>query len=122
MNARSAGTRTRTRTLVRLMFANPASAVYLGLVAVAVAVAAAEPLFGDSPDASMIWVWPALFTFPVFGVVAGLGEAVFGAEAPAWFFVGGIVVAALAQSLALGAVLDSLRGRQRRRVPRPHAG
>ncbi|KOU60598.1 hypothetical protein ADK57_29830 [Streptomyces sp. MMG1533] len=120
MDTRSA--RTRTRTLVRLMFANPASAVYLGLVAASMVVAVADPLFGENADASMIWVWPALFTFPVFGIVAGIGEAVFGAETPAWFFVGGIVVAALAQSLALGAVLDSLRRRQRRRVPRPHGG
>ncbi|MCX4699558.1 MULTISPECIES: SCO4225 family membrane protein [Streptomyces] len=118
MNARSA----RSRRLVRLMFANPASAVYLGLVAAAMVIAAVEPLLGENSDGSMIWVWPALFTFPVFGVVAGLGEAVFGGAAPAWFFVGGIVVSALAQSLAFGAVLDSLRGRQRRRVPRPHGG
>ena len=118
MNARS------VRTLVRLTFANRASAIYLGLVAVAMGVAAAEPLFGEGADASFIWVWPALFTFPVFGIVAGIGEAVFGAETPAWFLVGGIVVAALVQALALGAMLDSLSRwqRQRRRVPRPHGG
>lgn len=98
------------RTLTRLTFANRASAVYLALVGGAMAVAAAEPLFASNPDASLIWVWPALFTFPAFGFVAWLGEAGWGGNAPGWFFVGGIVLSALVQSLALGAAWRALRG------------
>ncbi|MFJ8543033.1 SCO4225 family membrane protein [Streptomyces sp. NPDC093586] len=105
------------RTLTRLTFANPASAVYLALVGTAVAVAAAQPLFAPDPDASLIWVWPALFTFPAFGFVAWLGKAVQGGDASMWFFVGGIVLSALVQSLALGATLEALRGRRRRHLP-----
>ncbi|CAM5283370.1 hypothetical protein SVIOM342S_01595 [Streptomyces violaceorubidus] len=45
------------------------------------AVAAAQPLFATGPDASLIWVWPALFTFPAFGFVAWLGEAGWGGDA-----------------------------------------
>ncbi|MGW8065014.1 SCO4225 family membrane protein [Streptomyces ziwulingensis] len=103
------------RTAARLTFANRASAAYLALVGGAVAVAALEPLFASSPDASLIWVWPALFTFPAFGFVAWLGEAGWGGDAPAWFFLGGIAVSALVQSLALGAAWQALRGRRGRR-------
>ncbi|MBQ1100052.1 hypothetical protein KBY55_29330 [Streptomyces sp. b94] len=103
------------RTLARRTFANRASAVYLALVGGAMAVAALEPLFANNPDASLIWVWPALFTFPVFGFVAWLGEAGWGGDAPTWFLIGGIVLAALLQSLALGTAWDALRGRRERR-------
>ncbi|MFH9572077.1 SCO4225 family membrane protein [Streptomyces sp. NPDC017454] len=102
------------RTLTRLTFANRASAVYLALVGGAMAVATLEPLFTTSPDASLIWVWPALFTFPAFGFVAWLGEAGWGGDAPAWFFIGGIVLAALVQSLVLGTAWQALRGRRGR--------
>ncbi|MEU3659193.1 hypothetical protein AB0E77_05410 [Streptomyces sp. NPDC032940] len=105
------------RTLARLTFANPASVAYLTLVGGAVAFAAAQPLLTPDADASFVWVWPALFSFPAFGFVAWLGQAVWGAEAPVWFFTGGIAVAALLQSLALGATLESLRGRRRRHAP-----
>jgi hypothetical protein len=108
------------RTLVRLMFANPASAVYLGLVGIAVGIAAAEPLFVEHADGSLIWVWPALLTFPASGFVTWAGEALWNTGAPAWFLLGGIVVSALLQSLALGALLETLRGR-RRRLAHPHA-
>ncbi|WP_328561221.1 SCO4225 family membrane protein [Streptomyces coelicoflavus] len=103
---------TRIRTLTRLAVANRVSAVYLALVGGAMAVAAVQPLFWSGPDASLIWVWPALFTFPAFGFVAWLGEASWGGEAPAWFLVGGIVLSALVQSLALGTVWRTLRGRR----------
>ncbi|MFD8540581.1 SCO4225 family membrane protein [Streptomyces rubrogriseus] len=102
----------RIRGLVRLAVANRVSAVYLTIVGGAMAVAAAQPLFGTGPDASLVWVWPALFTFPAFGFVAWLGEAGWGGDAPTWFFVGGIVLSALVQSLALGAVWRALRGRR----------
>ncbi|MFD9027710.1 SCO4225 family membrane protein [Streptomyces parvulus] len=100
------------RTFARLAVANRVSGIYLGLVGGAMAVAAAEPLFATNPDASLIWVWPALFTFPSFGFVAWIGEGGWGGDAPAWFFIGGIVVSALVQSLALGAVWRALRGRR----------
>ncbi|CAM5323265.1 Integral membrane protein OS=Streptomyces tendae OX=1932 GN=GUR47_26080 PE=4 SV=1 [Streptomyces tendae] len=103
---------TRIRALTRLSVTNRVSAVYLGLVGGAMAVAAAQPLFATGPDASLIWVWPALFTFPAFGFVAWLGEAGWGGDAPTWFFIGGIVLSALVQSLALGAVWRALRGRR----------
>ncbi|MFI1757338.1 SCO4225 family membrane protein [Streptomyces sp. NPDC020571] len=103
---------TRIRTLTRLTVANRVSAAYLALVGGAMAVAAAGPLFATGPDASLIWVWPALFTFPAFGFVAWLGEAGWGGDAPTWFFVGGIALSALVQSLALGAVWRTLRGRR----------
>ncbi|MFD6193814.1 SCO4225 family membrane protein [Streptomyces sp. NPDC060275] len=102
----------RIRSLVRLALANRVSAVYLTVVGGAMAVAAAQTLFGTGPDASLIWVWPALFTFPAFGFVAWLGEAGWDGSAPTWFFVGGIVLSALVQSLALGTVWRTLRGRR----------
>ncbi|WP_399886335.1 SCO4225 family membrane protein [Streptomyces sp. BBFR51] len=100
------------RTLTRLAVANRVSAVYLALVGGAMATAAAVPLFATSPDASLIWVWPALFTFPAFGFVAWLGEAGWGGNAPTWFLIGGIALSALIQSLALGTVWRTLRGRR----------
>jgi hypothetical protein len=108
------------RNLVRLMFGNPASAVYLGVVGVAVVFAVVAPLFGGNGDASMAWVWPGLFTLPAFSLFLTLG-GVAGADASAAFFVVGIVVSALVQSLALGAFLEMLRGR-RRRIAGPEAG
>ncbi|MFB6555995.1 SCO4225 family membrane protein [Streptomyces sp. NPDC056405] len=105
----------RIRTLTRLTVANRASAAYLTLVGGAMTVAALEPLFTSAPDAPLIWVWPALFTFPAFGFVAWLGEAGWGGDAPTWFFIGGIVLSALIQSLALGATWNALRGQRERR-------
>ncbi|MET9774690.1 hypothetical protein ABZ023_10565 [Streptomyces sp. NPDC006367] len=105
------------RTLTRLALTNRASAVYLALVGAAVLVAVADTLFGSGPDASLIWVWPALATFPAFGFVVWLGEAGWGGDAPAWFLVGGIALSALVQSLALGAMLEALRGRRRHHAP-----
>ncbi|MGW1029487.1 SCO4225 family membrane protein [Streptomyces sp. NPDC002577] len=108
-------------TLVRLMFTNPASAVYLGLVGAAVGVAASEPLWSQNGGDSLIWVWPAFFTCPVLFFVLPIGDAVWGMEMPTWFFVGGIIVSALVQSLALGAVLEGLRGRRQRSI-HPYGG
>lgn len=106
------------RTLIRLTFANPASAVYLGLFGAAVAIAMAVTVF--SPDPGFIWVWPAFFAFPtlLFAVVAG--EAVGGAgEVPTWLLLGGLVACVLAQSLCLGVLVEILRGR-RRGLTQPH--
>ncbi|GAA2598615.1 MULTISPECIES: SCO4225 family membrane protein [Streptomyces] len=106
----------RVRTLARLAVTNRVSAVYLALVGGAMAVAAAGPLFATGPDASLIWVWPALFTFPAFGFVVWLGEAGWGGDTPTWFLVGGIVLSALVQSLALGTVWQTLRRPRGRRL------
>ncbi|MBU6532967.1 SCO4225 family membrane protein [Streptomyces sp. NPDC057245] len=111
-------TSSRIRTLTRLTVANRVSAAYLALVGGAMVIAVAQPLFATGPDASLAWVWPALFTFPTFGFVAWLGEAGWGGDAPTWFFVGGIALSALVQSLALGAVWQSLRGRRGQRGER----
>ncbi|MEU5141943.1 hypothetical protein [Streptomyces sp. NPDC021139] len=100
----------RIRILAGLTVTNRISAAYLVLVGGAMAVAAAQPLVAPGPDASLVWVWPALFTFPAFGFVAWLGEAGWGGEAPTWFLLGGIVLSALVQSLALGTVWRTLRG------------
>ncbi|WP_151476948.1 SCO4225 family membrane protein [Streptomyces albicerus] len=113
------------RTLVRLMFANPASAAYLGLVGASVAVAASEPLWSEHGGNSLIWVWPALLTFPASGSLAAVAAVWSVEETPAWFLVGGITASALVQSLALGALLETLRDRRRDRRPplaRPHGG
>ncbi|WP_053914031.1 hypothetical protein VM636_16770 [Streptomyces sp. SCSIO 75703] len=104
------------RTFTRRAVTNPVSAVYLSLVGAAIVLAAAEPLYASGPDASLVWVWPALLTFPLFGFVVWLVDSGW-ADAPAWFFIGGIVVSALLQSFVLGTVYTSLRGRRRRHAP-----
>ncbi|MFV0135130.1 hypothetical protein ACLGIH_18235 [Streptomyces sp. HMX87] len=48
------------RTFARLAFANPASAVSLGVVGAAVAVAVVQPLVAGRPDASLGTVLRAL--------------------------------------------------------------
>jgi hypothetical protein len=98
------------RTLTRLTFANPVSAVYLGLVGVALGVATFDTL--TAADATFVWVWPMFLTFPTFGLVAWL-DSLWGVDSPAVFLIGGIVVAALAQSLAMGVVVEAVRGRRR---------
>ncbi|WP_240982679.1 hypothetical protein [Streptomyces sp. S3(2020)] len=97
------------RTLTRLTFANPASLAYLAVVGVALVVAASEPLYSDV-SGSMIWVWPAMLALPAYVPIAALGAAVLGESAPG-LFVGSIVLAALVQSLTLGALFEFLCGR-----------
>ncbi|MFJ9764692.1 SCO4225 family membrane protein [Streptomyces erythrochromogenes] len=104
---------TRTRTLARLTFANPASAIYLGLVGVAIAVATAVTLFAEDPG--FVWVLPALCAFPLFMLV----PLVHGDGQPAtWIFIAELVVCVLVQSLVLGTIVEASRGRLRQR-PRP---
>ncbi|MEU0488879.1 hypothetical protein ABZ249_06585 [Nocardiopsis sp. NPDC006139] len=93
--------------LVRLTFANPASAIYLGLVGSSIAVAAAVTAF--STDPGFIWVWPAMFTFPAFAAVTTIADAVWGLDAPLWFLGVGLVVCALVQSFILGSLLAGVR-------------
>lgn len=115
MNARS------LRGVARLTFGNPASAVYLGIVGLTVLVAIVEPMVREFPDGSMSWVWPALLTMPFFSVFLTL-DTMIGAEPSGAFFIAGIVVSALLQSLVIGASVEKLRGRRRglaRPRPRP---
>lgn len=105
------------RTLVRLTFANPASAIYLGLVGAAVAVATAVTLF--APDPGFVWVLPALFAFPLFLLVAlAHGMAPGDGRPGTWLFLAELVVCVLAQSLVLGTIVEASRGRLRRGTPR----
>ncbi|HET9382757.1 MAG TPA: hypothetical protein VFP69_18270 [Streptomyces sp.] len=105
------------RTLWRLLFANPASAVYLTVVGLATGVAVAQPLFVDHNLESLIWVWPALLTFPTYALVAAGGDALFGAESAPWYLITGVIVSALIQSLALGAAWYALRRPKHRLNP-----
>ncbi len=100
----------RLRTLVRLTFANPASAIYLGLVGIAIAVATAVTLFAQDPG--FVWVLPALCAFPLFMIVALIhGDA----QPAAWVFIAELVLCVLVQSLVLGTIVEASRGRLRGR-------
>ncbi|OAR26258.1 hypothetical protein A8W25_12550 [Streptomyces sp. ERV7] len=108
------------RTLIRLTFANPASAIYLGLFGGSVAIAAAVTLFSSDPG--FIWVWPALLTFPALLFAVAVGQGAWGTgEVPTWVLVGGLITCALVQSFVLGVLLKALRGR-RRGLTHPHHG
>ncbi len=101
------------RTLVRLTFANPASAIYLGLVGSAAALATGVTLF--SPDPGFVWVLPALFAFPLFFFVTLVHGAALGDGQPAtWLFLAELILCVLAQSLILGTIVEASRGRLRR--------
>ncbi|WP_405449217.1 SCO4225 family membrane protein [Streptomyces erythrochromogenes] len=103
----------RMRTLARLTFANPASAIYLGLVGVAIGVATAVTLFAQDPG--FVWVLPALCAFPLFMLVA----LIHGDGQPAtWLFLAELVLCVLVQSLVLGTIVEASRGRLRQ-GPRP---
>jgi hypothetical protein len=106
------------RALYRLTFANPASAVYLGIVGASVVFEVAAALLADP---GIVGIWPFLLTAPTSLLMVGIGQAVWGEALSTWFLVIGVVVSALVQSFALGAVLETLR--VRRRVPtRPSRG
>ncbi|MFJ8852652.1 SCO4225 family membrane protein [Streptomyces sp. NPDC102437] len=106
------------RTLLRLTFANAASAVYLGLVGASVVFEVAAAL---SEDPGIVGIWTFLLTAPASLLAAGAVESVWGLEASYWYLVGGVVISALVQSFALGALLAALRGR-RQGNPRPSRG
>ncbi|WP_432042882.1 SCO4225 family membrane protein [Streptomyces cadmiisoli] len=93
------------RTLLRLTFANAASAVYLGLVGAAVMSEVAAALFSDP---GIVGIWPFLLTAPTSLLAAGVVEADWGVDAPIWYLVSGVIISALVQSFAL-----ALRGRRR---------
>ncbi|MEU2026333.1 hypothetical protein ABZ565_29900 [Streptomyces sp. NPDC016469] len=104
------------RALLRLTFANPVSAVYLGVVGASIAFEAAAAVFGDP---GFVGVWPFLLTAPASLLFAMVGAAVGGpAELSYWFLAGGVVVSALVQAFALGALTETVRGRFRRTATR----
>lgn len=108
------------RTLIRLAFANPASAVYLTLVGGAIAVATGVSLFGQDPG--FIWMWPTLLTAPSSFVTMTAGMLLWSASKPPLWFSGGVLVAcALVQSAVLGAVWQAAR-RGRRPLAGPRHG
>ncbi|MER7933250.1 MULTISPECIES: SCO4225 family membrane protein [unclassified Streptomyces] len=104
------------RTLVRLTLANRVSVAYLAVVAVVVAKAAADSLAAaDGPEQDFAWLWPPLVTFPAFPLVAALGRTAWGTPTgPAWSFAAVLVISALLQSLALGALGQAVRTRHQR--------
>ncbi|MCW5250756.1 MULTISPECIES: SCO4225 family membrane protein [unclassified Streptomyces] len=114
MNTNTGGRSRTLRAFARRNLAHPVPAVYLALVGGAMAVAALLPA---SQDASLAWVWPALSTFPTFGLVMWFDNAFWGGDAPRWFFFGGIVVSALLQAFLLGATARALLGHRRHRAP-----
>ncbi|WP_042801314.1 hypothetical protein [Streptomyces sp. C] len=109
------------RTLIRLTFANPASAVYLTVVAGAIAVATGVSLFGQDPG--FVWIWPTLFTAPSSFATMAVGMLVWGAsKPPLWFSVGVLVACALVQSAVLGAVWEAVRRGRSRSLAGPRNG
>ncbi|MEV7565453.1 SCO4225 family membrane protein [Streptomyces tanashiensis] len=97
----------RARTLVRLTFANPASLVYLGLVA-----AAALPVVFASAtaDSSFAAVWLLLITAPT-SMLLLLPDFADGNSglATAYFFAA-LTLSALLHSFLLGLIYRALRG------------
>lgn len=109
------------RTLIRLTFANPLSAVYLTLVAGALAVATGVSLFSQDPG--FIWIWPTLFTAPSSFATMAVGMPAWGgSKPPLWFSAGVLVACALIQSAALGTVWAGIRRGRRRPLPGPQHG
>ncbi|MER5514241.1 hypothetical protein [Streptomyces sp. NPDC002763] len=105
--------------LVRLMCANRLSAAYLALVAVVIAKATVGSLPGADPGTDYAWLWAPVVTFPTFPLVSAIGGTAWDTDAPNRFFVGMIVVSALLQALALGALREAVLARHRRAIHSP---
>ncbi|OKJ74068.1 SCO4225 family membrane protein [Streptomyces sp. CB02460] len=104
------------RALFRLTFANPVSAVYLGIVGASIVFEAAVATFGDP---GFVGVWPFLLTAPASLLFSMVGMEIGGQGAVSyWFLAGGVVVSALVQAFVLGALAQTLRGRLRRTATR----
>ncbi|MER6996126.1 hypothetical protein [Streptomyces sp. NPDC000410] len=89
--------------IARLTFANPASLIYLALIAAAVLFATYDTLFVHHEDASFAWLAPMLLTAPTsFALVAGAPDA-------DWFPYLALLLSALIQSFALGCFFQLLR-------------
>ncbi|MGW0548915.1 SCO4225 family membrane protein [Streptomyces altiplanensis] len=98
-------------TAAHLTFRNPASLVYLGLVAATAVFVTADTLFVTHEDASFAGVWLFLLSAPtVFAFF--IGGDLFGGTVSesAWFLYVALPVSVLIQSFALGWFLRLLRG------------
>ncbi|MFF3841166.1 SCO4225 family membrane protein [Streptomyces sp. NPDC001930] len=97
----------RPRTLVRITFANPASLVYLGLVA----VAALPVVFASATaDSSFAAVWILLITAPT-SMVLLLPDFSHGDSALAsGYFLAALAFSALLHAFLLGLMYRGLRG------------
>ncbi|GGY82137.1 SCO4225 family membrane protein [Streptomyces omiyaensis] len=104
----------RLRTFLRLAFANPASLVYLGLVAVAALPMAHASLTGDRSFAAL---WMLMITAPTSTLLL-LPDFADGDSAPA----AGYFLAALALSALLHSFLLGLAHRTLRRTPGQRTG
>ncbi|MFF8973905.1 SCO4225 family membrane protein [Streptomyces sp. NPDC014995] len=95
----------------RLAFANPASLVYLALVATATAFLAWDQLFVTHEDASFAGVYLLVLASPTFFLLDGAGRALLGsgADAPGWFVLTALVLSVLVQSALIGALHRRLR-------------
>ncbi|MCX4448083.1 SCO4225 family membrane protein [Streptomyces sp. NPDC087866] len=106
----------RTRALFRLTFANPVSAVYLGIVGASVVSEVLVATFGDP---GIVGIWPFLLTAPASLLFTMLGVDVWGTtEVSYWYVTAGIAACALVQAFVLGALAETLRGRLRRTATR----
>ncbi|WP_330239611.1 SCO4225 family membrane protein [Streptomyces sp. NBC_00525] len=100
------------RALLRLTFGNPASAIYLGIVAATVVFEVAAATIGDP---GIVGIWTFLVTAPASLLFAMLGEAIWGIDdTSVWYLVAGVALSALIQAFVLGALTETVRGRLRR--------
>ncbi|MBT2488347.1 hypothetical protein J7E96_07380 [Streptomyces sp. ISL-96] len=100
----------RLRAIARLTFRNPASLVYLGLVAATALFVTADTLFVTHEDASFAGVWLFLLSAPtVFAFL--IGGDLFGVAVTesAWFLYVALPLSVLIQSFALGWFVRLLR-------------
>ncbi|WP_274555247.1 SCO4225 family membrane protein [Streptomyces spiramyceticus] len=101
----------RLRSIARLTFRNPASLVYLGVVAVTAVLVTIDTLFVTHEDASFAGMSLFLLSAPtVFAFFIGgdlLGEAV---NVSTWFVYVAMVLSVLIQSFALGWFVRLVRG------------
>ncbi|MBT2367340.1 hypothetical protein J7E88_19015 [Streptomyces sp. ISL-10] len=101
----------RLTSLARLTFGNPASRIYLALVAAAALFVAVDTLFVHHEDASMAGIWLFLLTAPTIFALMALGT-LFGegvAESAAFLYPA-LVLAVLVQACALGLFVRLLGG------------
>ncbi|WP_426403683.1 SCO4225 family membrane protein [Streptomyces sp. R-07] len=97
----------RFRTLVRLTFANPASLVYLGLVAVAALPVVFAPVIADDSFAA---VWLLLITAPTSMLLLVPDFANGDSALATGYFFAALALSALLHSFLLGLAYRGLRG------------
>ncbi|MFF3342688.1 SCO4225 family membrane protein [Streptomyces flavidovirens] len=101
----------RLRDIAHLTFRNPASLVYLALVAAAAVFVTVDTLFVTHEDASFAGLWlillsaPTIFAFFIGGDLFGEGVT-----ESAWFLYAALPLSVLIQAFALGWFVRLLRG------------